>query len=81
MPLSESVIKKANRHAISTESERPEGECDNGDDQETAIMEEESNRQIMRLLEPGDVVLETFNSARIMGLDLCGEIPFFGPFF
>ena len=42
-----------------------------GDDGETKA-EEDKNRKITRLLEMGDTILDTFNAARVTGLDICG---------
>ncbi|KAJ3101503.1 hypothetical protein HDU97_001318 [Phlyctochytrium planicorne] len=33
--------------------------------------DEDKNRKILRLLDVGDTVMETFNSARVLGLDIC----------
>ncbi|KAJ3211572.1 hypothetical protein HDU67_004427 [Dinochytrium kinnereticum] len=37
----------------------------------SASSEEDKNRKILRLLDAGDTVMETFNSARVLGLDIC----------
>ena len=37
------------------------------------IIEEDKNRKILRLLETGDEIQDTINSARLVGLDLCGN--------
>ncbi|KAI8839278.1 hypothetical protein BC829DRAFT_447224 [Chytridium lagenaria] len=45
-----------------------------GSGKDHSASEEDKNRKILRLLDAGDTVLETFNSARVLGLDICGEL-------
>ncbi|KAH9262136.1 hypothetical protein BASA82_000814 [Batrachochytrium salamandrivorans] len=40
-------------------------------DWEEVVVEEDQNRKILRLLEPGDEIVETINCARLVGLELC----------
>lgn len=40
-------------------------------EEEGVLQDEDKNRKIARLLEAGDTVLESFNAARVTGLDIC----------
>ncbi|KAI9028612.1 hypothetical protein DFJ74DRAFT_495541 [Hyaloraphidium curvatum] len=57
--------------AGNTSAEGAEGEVDDDDEEDGSLMDEDKNRKVARLLEAGDTVLESYNAARVMGLDIC----------
>lgn len=69
---SSSPLTQESPTAEQIETEQEEGEDEEGEDDDDAIIpDEDKNRKVARLLEAGDTVLESYNAARVMGLDIC----------
>ncbi|RKO94777.1 hypothetical protein BDK51DRAFT_29155 [Blyttiomyces helicus] len=76
LPVAQGAEARGGDDAVSTAA--PEV-AESEEDQEGAVetwedlpdFDEEKNRKILRLLELGDTIVETFNSGRVLGLDVC----------
>lgn len=65
-------LQEAGKSGSEGELSNAEDSKKNSESEEGVTFEEDSNRKIKRLLEEGDIVLESHNTARVLGLDLCG---------
>ncbi|KAJ3259318.1 hypothetical protein HK103_002516 [Boothiomyces macroporosus] len=69
-PKNETEKDEVKKDLISSESLVPTNKEGEEEDWENVTMEETQNGKIQRLLQPGDHIVEIFNGARLIGLEL-----------
>ncbi|KAJ3336562.1 hypothetical protein HDU93_002592 [Gonapodya sp. JEL0774] len=70
----EAVAENARTQVKDPEESSAQEHDDNDQSGETSVStmtDDDKNRKVARLLDPGDTVIESYNSARVLGLDIC----------